>query len=125
MNKNAKKWLAALRSGRFKQIKNNLCARKGQKSLGYCCLGVACEIFRKENPDILIRNRDLVYEFDDGNEDTFLPSPVRKWLGLGTEGGDPLNQDLPSCVSMNDDDGFSFREIADRLERNHTEYFES
>lgn len=35
-----KKWTDALRSGKYKQTKNTL-----QDAKGYCCLGVACDLF--------------------------------------------------------------------------------
>ena len=39
LNENAKKLVAALRSGRYRQARTKL--RKADR---YCCLGVACEI---------------------------------------------------------------------------------
>ena len=43
MNENAKKWVAALRSGEYKQGKD--CLEKDGKN---CCLGVACRVYQKE-----------------------------------------------------------------------------
>jgi hypothetical protein len=40
LNPNAKKWVTALRSGRFKQGRSVL--NQGDRAL--CCLGVACEV---------------------------------------------------------------------------------
>ena len=40
LNDNAKKWVAALRSGKYEQAKGWL--REGDK---FCCLGVACDLF--------------------------------------------------------------------------------
>lgn len=40
----AQKWANALRSGKFKQTHGTL-----QDENGYCCLGVACEIFIPKN----------------------------------------------------------------------------
>ena len=43
MNEKAQAWLDALRSGKFAQTKYNL-----KDDMGYCCLGVACEVVRGE-----------------------------------------------------------------------------
>jgi hypothetical protein len=37
-------WVAALRSGKFKQAKYKL-----KENEGYCCLGVLCSLAEKEN----------------------------------------------------------------------------
>ena len=42
--KKAMKWVKALRSGKFKQIKGSLVALNNDKPMGYCCLGVLCEV---------------------------------------------------------------------------------
>ena len=47
--KDLKKWIAALRSGKYSQTKEYL-----QDSRGYCCLGVACEILIPKKKIILI-----------------------------------------------------------------------
>ena len=63
-----KVWIAALRSGNYKQ---------GQQYLktedDYCCLGVACDLFSEED-----------WESDETIEgqDTFLPNSVLNYLGL-------------------------------------------
>ena len=48
---NIEKWIESLRSGKYKQIKNQL-----QRPNGHCCLGVACDIFislEKRKPDTI------------------------------------------------------------------------
>lgn len=42
--KEIKTWTKALRSGKYKQT-----TKKLQDNKGYCCLGVACELFTKED----------------------------------------------------------------------------
>lgn len=49
--KDIKKWVEALRSGKYKQTKETL-----QDKEGYCCLGVACELFIFD--DLKRRNRN-------------------------------------------------------------------
>jgi hypothetical protein len=88
------KWVAALRSGEYKQIKGNL-----KTSSGYCCLGVLCEI-----DDI---------EFVESNVSGDGPNAsVYTYLNMFVG---PKNSD--TCIKMNDN-GKSFNEIADWIEAN-------
>lgn len=85
-----KKWVEALRSGKYKQGQN--CLRKGDT---YCCLGVACDVI---NPDD--------WEFDRGawtwNKGyLFMPSRFGMTHGFQT-----------SLSKMNDEEGKNFDEIA-------------
>lgn len=49
MNGNAKKWVEALRSGKYRQTKYQL-AKRGR----YCCLGVGCEVARANRVNITV-----------------------------------------------------------------------
>lgn len=97
-----KKWVEALRSGEYAQ---------GEKCLfsngRYCCLGVACEVFRKE-------------EFDDREPiegGTLCSYPnVQKWLGLYGPNGRYGNYLESSLIKLNDWEKKSFSEIADLIE---------
>jgi hypothetical protein len=40
----ATRWLAALRSGKYKQAKGALLLKDAEGNKSYCCLGVACDI---------------------------------------------------------------------------------
>lgn len=53
-----KKWVAALRSGDYKQGRNSLKQGKGDKAT-YCCLGVLCEIegLRRAPTDFLTESQ--------------------------------------------------------------------
>lgn len=118
MNENAKKWVAALRSGEYRQTAGNL-----RVSDGYCCLGVACEISG------LGRwvEGESVYAYEiDGFEIEFvrLPRPVREWLGLrsstgefGSKSLERYGSDVRELTSINDG-GATFAEIADIIEAN-------
>ena len=46
--KDIRKWIKALRSGKYKQGKASL-----QSAEGFCCLGVACDIFIPQDKKIL------------------------------------------------------------------------
>jgi len=100
MNKNAKKWVKVLRSEKYKQTKKVL---KDEK--GYCCLGVACDLYGKE--------KNINWEIDAFlNQRTYLPVDVRDWLGLNTNGGGYKGGVLANA----NDIGKSFKEIADIIE---------
>ena len=43
INANAAKWLDALRSGKYRQASESL-----RTNEGYCCLGVACDVYHQE-----------------------------------------------------------------------------
>jgi hypothetical protein len=104
LNENAKKWVAALRSGDFRQGKCALLTEEG-----YCCLGVACALHIQEG----LSPANIV-----GNKATHLPEAVREWFGLRTKAG---QYNTPSDASqtwlVNDNDyGKSFAEIANIIE---------
>jgi hypothetical protein len=104
MNDNSRKWIEALRSGEFEQVRGAL-----RKRDGYCCLGVACEVYRREHPN---GPQWFGYYFD--HRDDELPKRVQRWLGLRSSTGWRSNG--PSLVSLNDRHRLSFSEIADYIE---------
>lgn len=107
----AKKWVKALRSGKYKKTTGMLCkvAKNGNKS--YCCLGVLTELYNKEH---------TIKESLDGDS---LPYRVSTWagiessIGLITGSGHYSGQTL---ADLNDCDGSkrSFKRIADIIEKN-------
>lgn len=115
-----KKWLSALRSGKYKQTQKTL-----KDSNGHCCLGVLCDIHRlttkkKGNTWKKRVNGQLEYH---GFSDV-LPPIVSKWAGLKDSIGEPAKNPtlrnslgyLTSLVGLNDD-GVSFKEIARYIEK--------
>lgn len=113
----------ALRSGEFEQCTGGL-----HEDGSYCCLGVACEIYRrhagenghwdKDDPDMFI-----AYHPDDGREtwdETELPAAVRSWYGFKhcnpvlTNARDAAGKeyDDSSASVLNDNEGLDFVEIA-------------
>ena len=96
-------WIAALRSGEYRQGQRALHNRQDNS---FCCLGVLCEI--SEMP----KNADenfTSYVFPDNAQSFLLPSAgLYNYLGL------PYY--FNSVANMNDNDK-SFNEIADWLER--------
>lgn len=79
------KWVEALRSGRFKQGMGSL-AHESEGQTLYCCLGVACEVYR-ENGGVLSKRRDDLlgadeWEYGADHDTTGLPTKVAKALGI-------------------------------------------
>ena len=112
MNKEiAKKWVKALRSGKYKKTTGILCkvTKNGNKS--YCCLGVLTELYNKEHGI-----SGIVY----GGH---LKEEVRQWsdmnsvegtiAGSGHYSGNTL-ADLNDCELSKR----SFKRIADIIEKN-------
>lgn len=108
---NIKKWVDALRSGRFNQAKEALATKEG-----FCCLGVACELAFESGVPLLKETTGVGTVEYDGWGGT-MPDPVMDWLGVESnnpelEGG--------ACSELNDGSHGrtpeTFREIADKIE---------
>lgn len=110
LNDNAKKWVEALRSGRFQQAKNRLATKDG-----FCCLGVACEVAIengvKLNKTVVSTGR-ILYDYNE----MLLPDSVREWLDLSTCGSDYKAVGINKQLSADNDSGKTFTEIADIIE---------
>lgn len=132
------KWVAALRSGEYQQTTGVLTEVNGlDDALGYCCLGVLCELARADGVPLEIvvcseeRAMDDHFEYVDARayngSATMPPLDVAKWAGSfqpryedwrvrrpGTESGGVGAVD-PYLANENDS-GRSFKEIADLIE---------
>lgn len=117
---NIRKWVEALRSGKFQQTNGAL-----RDLDGYCCLGVACEVSGlgywanaphkdKETAESEVRNGSQcfvvtpativelsagdrlsrVYEGGDYQEE-FLPDGVKEWLGV-----ESVNPDMMESINL-------------------------
>jgi hypothetical protein len=126
-----KKWVKALRSGKFKQGKEQLKKTNPQGKVNHCCLGVLCELYNEE----MIKNKkkklketttneyyekqgthSLTHSFD-GIQDT-LPKKVMNWSGVSNEYGKFYDSTEPlNLVEMNDD-GKRFTTIGNFIEKN-------
>lgn len=87
--KNRKTWLKALKSGKYKKAKGQL-RKEFKDGTGYCCLGVACELYRKAIGGEWEQNTSFSDRFGD-NEYGVLPSDVKAWLGLNRREGNCEN----------------------------------
>lgn len=126
VKRNRKAWLEALRSGKYKQTTGKLKSRNG----AYCCLGVLCEVAEVPKK---FNGFDYTYGPEDGKSwkdrsSTSLPTQAMEWLGVTisepklakpvtiTKGG--IERQVSSLITLNDDYGWSFAQIADAIEEN-------
>jgi len=111
MNKRIKsKWLKALRSGKYEQGKYNL--RDSENK--YCCLGVLCDIYAKENKKRWIKSKSNgnYYMKDGGSKMYAMPSDkVVEWA-FGSK-------DLPNLEYENI--GFGMAYLNDHRDRTFIE----
>ena len=115
MNDNAKKWVAALHSGQFKQTKSCL-SSEGR----YCCLGVACEVYIADGHVLEKSKEEGLCKY--GGERYVLPPIVQHWLRLRNDNGSTNAALVRSDggfsygLSSANDRGATFTEIADFIE---------
>lgn len=102
-----KDWIAALRSGKYNQIRNNL-----HTDQGFCCLGVLCDL---KDSSLWKRNIENTFSYVVSYESKVLPFEVRQWAGLSDGVGFELCPKGQSLALLNDD-GKTFLEIADIIE---------
>ena len=119
------KWVAALRSGDYKQGRNAL-----EKNGEFCCLGVLSDLSIKEDictkkaKDISGAGLVTFYDkFDNFGWEGTLPRAVKEWAGMkDTVGTLPDGAEVKSSLlQLNDSAKYSFEQIADVIERNWKE----
>lgn len=108
------KLIAALRSGEYTQSSHIL-----KSKLGHCCLGVACEVYAKENNKGYWNDKGYFVTSYSEFSRTELTYTVKEWYGFTEE--DPILVDGVThhkMVHLNDGLKWSFLKIADLLEKN-------
>jgi len=133
-----KKWVQALRSGKFKQGHGTLKQYNSKGNTQHCCLGVLCELYndsmRKSKKKTL---SEKVYDNDMdfshgycrfGGKRDDLPREVMKWSGIQdsigmfplkiTNNNDFFNEGEYSLADLNDT-GRKFKTIANIIEKNY------
>lgn len=128
-------WTAALRGGKYEQATGQLVridCTSGEV-VGHCCLGVLCEIAIEQGVDVEKLGPKKEEGFDDDGEiyhqytdvsfddsDALLPLSVQSWAGMrssdGTIGLDALDDLVETLTALNDN-GKTFLEIADVIEK--------
>jgi hypothetical protein len=127
MNKRVmKKWIKALRSGKYKQGKGYLKQFNSKNEPRHCCLGVLCELYdqqMKKNHKKTLFTEHMIdsetVEFISFNKhDGGLPKEVREWANMINPCGEFINKDRVEYLSDLNDDGKKFSTIADIIEKN-------
>ncbi len=113
MNKNAKAWVEALESGKFKQTRGKLTKISTRGLLSYCCLGVACELYRQAHIKTIIDDKKHIGVRAYDGELNMLPERVQKWLGIRTNNGAYVtDKGIGDLIDDNDSRCLSFKKIA-------------
>lgn len=114
-------WLAALRSGKYRQGKGTL---HNLQDDTFCCLGVLCEVAVGANiVDSKPRVSGKLTGYGVTQSVSTLPREVVKWAGMPDDAGS-LNRsvyggarDHFSLVDLNDEAGCTFEQIANVIEQ--------
>jgi hypothetical protein len=101
-----KRWVAALRSGKFKQTRNRL-----KWNGAHCCLGVLCELHRRST-----RGRWSHEQYLDCA--IHMPQEVAEWAGLKDTNPILITPGSShSATFRNDTEHLTFPQIANAIER--------
>jgi hypothetical protein len=116
------RWIAALRSGQYRQGTGALCRLDESGDPSYCCLGV---LTRLAEDDGVVRTDDRDAKSDlsgklwfvdtdnaTGTSAFYLTPAVRRWSGL--TGHNPTAGGF--LLTHLNDEGYTFAEIADKIE---------
>lgn len=108
-------WLQALESGKYKQGRKWL-----NKNQSFCCLGVACEVF-KERLGIEVRTEGVAYYNEESN---IAPEEIVDVLHLRGALGQSLGEEERDFLyELNDHREMSFQEIAAHIRKHPGHYF--
>lgn len=134
-----KKWIKALRSGKYKQGQGTLKQYNRKGEAQHCCLGVLCELYNQEMkknkkktlPEKICNNN---YDFDNGytrfgNKTDDLPKEVMKWSGINNSlgtikkeetwfGNYKVSSSSETLADLNDS-GRKFKTISNIIEKNY------
>ena len=128
-NVNIKKWVKSLRSGDYDQGHHELKTTDSSGNVSFCCLGVAADLYIKETNNARWKPTNE-FELDAqklGYYDSsfgYLVTAVQDWLmanssGQYDEGYVPWNArngETISWITLNDEAGLTFEQIADTIE---------
>jgi len=115
MNELTTAWIKALRSDDYKQTTGKLFGTLDggdslfEENVGYCCLGVLCDISKKGDWE----GFSYVVQFDEHTDEwdaDIDPTVFEQWTGLSEEAKRAL-------IHFNDEDHYNFNAIADAIER--------
>lgn len=117
-----RKLVETLRTTKKRQGRG-LLATRGNKTVKYCCLGIACEVAIADGLDLKKRYsaNSINYHSGADSASATLPYSVQKWYGF--DQFDPYvyleDGSLSTATDLNDDLKYNFRQIADAFERTY------
>jgi hypothetical protein len=126
----AKKWVKALRSGKYKQGETYLKQFNDNGQAKHCCLGVLCELYNdsmkknhKKTLSTKIRSKHSTDCVTFNNKEGELPKVVMKWADIYDPIGrfEAENPDYGTdmyCLADLNDSGKKFTTIANIIEKN-------
>jgi hypothetical protein len=103
--------VAALRGGKYTQCYGSH-IREGSS---FCVLGVACDIYQKSHPYEKWEATPYGYYRFMGHQEN-MSLAVRDWFGFRDTFGH-FGSGYRQCLANQNDDGVSFRELADLIEQ--------
>ena len=132
-----KRWIEALRSGKYERSTSML----RHKSYGFCCLGVLCDISNLGNWELQENSDHYRYVIDEQRHSSFLPEQIVN--RIGTSGTVDFSFEVEKIsnettrkeirvtsgainlcsLSMLNDHGFTFEQIADLIENEPQAFF--
>lgn len=143
---NFRKWLDALRSGKYNQTHGALYRRAVSEydenpNVGFCCLGVVCDISHLgkwvSQVSLTAQAQEMTYVVDGYQHPGYLTEPVMRWLGLDPYEADDMGELIYDSeaghgftlvvheggmlvqVNTLNDNGKDFKYIADLLEKEY------
>jgi hypothetical protein len=100
------RWVAALRSGKFKQTAEALKKEEEDGTVGHCCLGVLCEV----SPAVAKRTDSAGPYLGGWTQQGYLPGEALAYAGF--------DEATMIELTMKNDSGLSFKRIATYIEKN-------
>jgi hypothetical protein len=130
-----KKWIKALRSGKFKQGRGTLKQYNSKRQAQHCCLGVLCDLYNQDmkknkKKTLLEKVYHNDYYFSNGysrfaGKKWYLPKNVMKWAGLKNSLGKFYIEDFDNDLYLGEnsladlnDTGKKFKTISNIIEKN-------
>lgn len=81
------KWIAALESGEYQKGQSKLRVNAGDDKFKHCCLGVLCELHKKETGRGDWHESGLYKTRNGSNSRDYLPLEVAEWAGIDNYNG--------------------------------------
>jgi hypothetical protein len=119
---NQRKWLRALKSGKYTQGKGYLHINDGKDEIDkFCCLGVLCSVLKIPTTDKIKYGTYDVFEYN--YRSGVLPVEACASVKLFQTDGNSKNCDLNNLPYYNDKLGWNFTKIANHLKKYREYYF--